>query len=227
MFWAWISDSGLNHNSIFVAQERSLDWGEWGAISRKLDEWERINSVIPGELSQGQRRSHTIHPVWEALQVWEFCEKRYLVFVNSQRRIFFSSTSCCVLWCVKCTSLSSGAVVPTETKAKTLGLFFVFFFAVLGLFLVWPFLYWDKWGLLSACRVHGFSLRWLLLLWSTSSRHTAFSSFAPQAQYLSFISLVAPWHVRSSHTKNRTHVSCISKLTFYYVATRVLGKFKK
>ena len=145
MFWAWISDSGMNHNSIFVARERSLDWGEWGAISRKSDEWERINSVIPGQLSQGQRGSHTIHHVWEALQVWEFCEKnRYLVFVNSQRRFFFSSTSCCVLSHVKCTSASSGAVVPTETKARALGFCFCFcffFFAVLGLFLVWPFLY--------------------------------------------------------------------------------------
>ena len=74
-FWAGISDSDLNHNSTFVEQERSLDCGEWGANSRKSDEWERINSVIPGQVSQGQRESHTIHRVWETLKVWEFCEK--------------------------------------------------------------------------------------------------------------------------------------------------------
>ena len=192
-------------------------------ISRKSDEWERINSVISGQLSQVQRGSHTIHCVWETLEVREFC-------VNSHRRFFFSSTSCSVLWPVKCTSPSSGALVPTETKARLFGFwffFFLFFLAVLGVyFLYGHFSIWDKWGLLSACRVHGFSLRWLLLLWSTSSRHTRFTSFATQAQYLSF-SLVAPWHVRSSQNKDRTHVSRIGKLTFYHAATRMLGKLKK
>ena len=112
-------------------------------------------------------------------------------------------------------------------KGKALGDFF-FFLAVLGVyFLYGHFSIWDKWGLLSACRVHGFSLQWLLLLWSTSSRHTRFSSFnICQAQYLSF-SLVAPWHVRSSQNKDRTHVSRIGKLTFYHAATRMLGKLKK
>ena len=104
---------------------------------------------------------------------------------------------------------------------------FFFFLAVLGVyFLCGHFSIWDKWGLLSACRVHGFSLQWLLWLWSTSSRHTCFSSFATQAQYLSF-SLVAPWHVRSSQNKDRTHVSHTGKLTFYHAATSVLGKLKK
>ena len=164
---------------------------------------------------------------WSARVLWE---NRYFVFVNSHRRFFFSSTSCSVLWPVKCTSPSSGALVPTETKARLFGFwffFFLFFLAVLGVyFLYGHFSIWDKWGLLSACRVHGFSLRWLLLLWSTSSRHTRFTSFATQAQYLSF-SLVAPWHVRSSQNKDRTHDSHIGKLTFYHVATRVLGKLKK
>ena len=112
-------------------------------------------------------------------------------------------------------------------KGKAFGGFSFFFLAVLGgYFLYGHFSIWDKWGLLSACRVHGFSLRWLLLLWSTSSRHTRFTSFATQAQYLSF-SLVAPWHVRFSQNKDRTHVSCIGKLTFYHAATNVLGKLKK
>ena len=166
---------------------------------------------------------------WSVRVLWEH---RYFVFVNSHRRFFFSSTSCSVLWPVKCTSPSSGALVPTETRQGFLVVFFFFFsffffLAVLGVyFLCGHFSIWDKWGLLSACRVHGFSLQWLLWLWSTSSRHTCFSSFATQAQYLSF-SLVAPWHVRSSQNKDRTHDSHIGKLTFYHVATRVLGKLKK
>ena len=160
---------------------------------------------------------------WSARVLWE---NRYLVFVNSHRRFFFSSSSYSVLWPVKRTSPSSGAVAPTETKARPVVLF-CFVLAVLGVyFLYGRFSIWDKWGLLSACRVHGFSLRWLLLLWSTSSRHTRFTSFATQAQYLSF-SLVAPWHVRFSQNKDRTHVSCIGKLTFYHAATNVLGKLKK
>ena len=158
---------------------------------------------------------------WSARVLWE---NRYLVFVNSHGRFFFSSTSCSVLWPVKCTSPSSGALVPTETKARIFGCFFL---AVLGVyFLYGHFSISDKWGLLSACRVHGFSLQWLLWLWSTSSRHTCFSSFATQAQYLSF-SLVAPWHVRSSQNKDRTHVSRIGKLTFYHAASSVLGKLNK
>ena len=164
------------------------------------------------------REEATPFTVFGKLEVREFC-------VNSHRRVFLSSTSCSVLWPVKCTLPSSGALVPTGTKARLWGIFF--FLAVLGVyFLYGHFSIWDKWGLLSACRVHGFSLRWLLWLWSTSSRHTRFTSFATQAQYLSF-SLVAPWHVRSSQNKDRTHVSHTGKLTFYHAATSVLGKLKK
>ena len=32
-------------------------------------------SEITGQLSQGQRGSHTVHGVWETLQLGEFCEK--------------------------------------------------------------------------------------------------------------------------------------------------------
>ena len=42
----------------------------------------------------------------------------------------------------------------------------------------------------------GFSLRWLLLLWSTDSRH---------------IGLVAPWQVVSSRTRDQTHVPCAGR----------------
>ena len=57
----------------------------------------------------------------------------------------------------------------------------------------------------------GFSLRWLLLLWSTGSRHMGFSSCVMQAQQLWHTGLVAPQHVGSSQTRAQTHVPCISR----------------
>ena len=69
---------------------------------------------------------------WSVRVLWE---NRYFVFVNSHRRFFFSSTSCSVLWPVKCTSPSSGALVPTETKARLFG-FWVFFFLFFWLYWV-------------------------------------------------------------------------------------------
>ena len=163
---------------------------------------------------------------WSARVLWE---DRYLVFMNSHRRFFFSSTSCSVLWCVKCTSPSSGALqwCPQRQRQGLLVLFVCLFWLYWVYFLYGHFSIWYKWGLLSACRVHGFSSWWLLLLWSTGSRHTHFSSFTTQAQYLSLISLVAPWHVRSSQNKDWNHVSRIGKLTFYHEATRVLGQLNK
>ena len=49
----------------------------------------------------------------------------------------------------------------------------------------------------------GFSLLWLLLLWSTGSR-----AQAPKSWHTG---LSAPWHVRSSWTGNRTCVPCIGR----------------
>ena len=50
----------------------------------------------------------------------------------------------------------------------------------------------------------GFSLRWLLLLWSTGSRRVGFSSCGLWAQQLWHTGLVAPRHVRYSQTGART-----------------------
>ena len=50
-------------------------------------------------------------------------------------------------------------------------------------------------------RCVGCSLQWLLLLWSTGSRHVGFSSCGTQAQQLWCTGLVAPRHVGSSHTR--------------------------
>ena len=58
----------------------------------------------------------------------------------------------------------------------------------------------GEWGLLFIA-VYGFSLRWLLWLRSTGSRHMGFSSCGTWA-------FVAPWHLRSSRTRDQTCVLC-------------------
>ena len=69
----------------------------------------------------------------------------------------------------------------------------------------------------------GLSLRWLLLLQSTGSKHMGFSSCGTraqqlwlmgsrvQAQQLWYMALVALRHVGSSWTRDRTHVPCIGR----------------
>ena len=56
-----------------------------------------------------------------------------------------------------------------------------------------------------------FSLWWLLLLRSMGSRHAGFSSCSTWAQQLWHTGLVAPQHVGSSRTRDRTHVPCIGR----------------
>ena len=51
----------------------------------------------------------------------------------------------------------------------------------------------------------GFSLRWLLLLRSTGSKH---------------VGLVAPWHVGSSRTRVQTCVPCFGRQVLNHCATR-------
>ena len=46
----------------------------------------------------------------------------------------------------------------------------------------------------------GFSLQWLLLFWSTGSRHTG---------------LAAAWHVESSCRRDKTHVPCLGRWVVY------------
>ena len=65
------------------------------------------------------------------------------------------------------------------------------FVALLGLSLVASRVYSSLW-----CT--GFPLRWLLLLWSTGSRHVGFNSWSIGAQRLWFMGIVALRHVASS-----------------------------
>ena len=99
------------------------------------------------------------------------------------------------------------------------------FVAVRGLSLV------AESGDYSSLRCMGFSLQWLLLLWSTGSRHTGFSSCSTraqqlwltgpraQAQQLQRMGLVAPWHVGSSQTRAQTRVPCIGRRILNHCAT--------
>ena len=66
----------------------------------------------------------------------------------------------------------------------------------------------------------GFSLRWLLLLPSTGSRRTGFSSCGMGAQQLWYTGLVAPQHVGSSRTKARICVPCNGRQILNHCATR-------
>ena len=82
----------------------------------------------------------------------------------------------------------------------------------------------------------GFSLWWLLLLRSMGSRCVGFSSCSTlaqqlwlagsraQAQQLWHTGLVAPWHVGSSWTRDRTHVPCIGRRILNHCATREVPK---
>ena len=84
----------------------------------------------------------------------------------------------------------------------------------------------------SSLRCAGFSLRWLLLLRSTGSRHAGFSSRGTwaqqlwrtssraQAQQLWRTGLVSLRHVGSSRTRDRTHVPCIGRRILNLCATR-------
>ena len=85
-------------------------------------------------------------------------------------------------------------------------LFFFFFFNKFYLFIY----FWLHWVFVAARRLSlvvasggysslpcaGFSLQWLILLWSTGSRHAG---------------LVAPRHVGSSRTRARTRVPCLGR----------------
>ena len=98
-------------------------------------------------------------------------------------------------------------------------LFIYLFLAALGLHCwAWAFSTWRKWGLLfnrsgQASHCDEERHQWLLLLWGTGSRHADFSYCALWALELGLSSsgLVAPLHVESSQTRERTHVPCIGR----------------
>ena len=68
--------------------------------------------------------------------------------------------------------------------------------------------------------VHRLLMWWLLLLWSTGSRHVGFSSCGMQAQQLWHTGLVTPRHVGSSQTTGRTPIPCIGRQILNHCTTR-------
>ena len=88
----------------------------------------------------------------------------------------------------------------------------------------------------SLLRCTGFSLQWLLLLWSMGSRRTGFSSCSTQpqqlqlagsraqAQQLGCTGLVAPRHVGSSRNRARPRVPCLGRRILNQCATRETPK---
>ena len=127
----------------------------------------------------------------------------------------------------------------------------LFFFFLINLFIYLFIYFWLRWvfvavhglSLIAATKGYsslwcaGFSLRWLFLLWSMGSRCMGFSSCGTraqqlwlmgsevQAQQLWLMGLVAPWHVGSSRTRARTHVSCIGRQILNHCTTREFPTF--
>ena len=105
------------------------------------------------------------------------------------------------------------------------------------IYLFFKIYFWLHWVFVAACRLSlvvsmGFSLWWLLLLRSTGSRCTGFSSCGTwaqqlwlrgsraQAQQLWLTGLVALQHVGSSQTRAQTRVPCIGRRILNRCATR-------
>ena len=66
----------------------------------------------------------------------------------------------------------------------------------------------------------GFSLQWLLLLWSTDARARGFRSCSAWAPRWWCMCVVALWNVESSWTKGRNRVLCIGRLLLNHWTTR-------
>ena len=101
------------------------------------------------------------------------------------------------------------------------GIAFIYFYLF-----IFKFYFWLCWVFIAVHRLSlvaasggcsslpcvGFSLWWLLLLWSTGSR--------AWAQQLWRRGLVAPWLVGSSRTRARTRVPCIGRRILNHCATK-------
>ena len=135
---------------------------------------------------------------------------------------------CLPQWLYKFTlppTVYKGSLFSTSSPTLVIACFFIYLY----FWLCWVFIAACGLSLVAASRGYsslqcaGFSLQWLLLLWSTGSRRTGFSSCGTRAQQLWLMGsraqaqklwrtgLVAPWHVGSSQTRARTRVPCIGR----------------
>ena len=96
--------------------------------------------------------------------------------------------------------------------------YFILFFNLVIFWLRWVFVAARGLSLVvasggySLLRCTGFSWRWLLLLWSMGSRRAG--------SVVVGTGLVAPRHVGSSRTRDRTRVPCIGRRILNHCATR-------
>ena len=129
--------------------------------------------------------------------------------------------------------------IPRTLLSAMLNLFF-FFFLSFFIWLGWVFVAARGLSLVAVSgatlrcgvRTCHFSLRWLLLLQSTGSRHMGFSTCGTQAQLLWLVGsraqvqqswrtgFVAPQHVGSSQTRAQTCVPCIGRRILNHCTTR-------
>ena len=141
--------------------------------------------------------------------------------------------------------MGSDCLMGTTSALRVMKIFYLYFFNLLILLIY----FWLHWvfiaarglslvagsGGYSSLRCTGFSLRWLLLLWSTGSRHAGFSSCSTQAQQLWLAGsraqaqlwctgLVAPRHVESSQTRAQTRVPCIGRRILNHCTAREVLK---
>ena len=93
--------------------------------------------------------------------------------------------------------------------------------------------FWLCWVFIAACRLSlvvagrgysslwfaGFLLWWLLMLQRWALGHVGFSSCSAWAQQLWLMGLVAPQHVGSFHTRERTHVFCTDRWILNHCTT--------
>ena len=85
---------------------------------------------------------------------------------------------------------------------------------------------WSEWGATLRGQCVGFSLRWLLSLRSTGCRMRALAvvayelsscgSQALESRFSRHMSLVAPWHVESPHTRDGTHVPWVGRQILHH-----------
>ena len=146
-----------------------------------------------------------------------------------------------ILKSVSCMSFLAQSIIKSIYMKITQNIY-IFFYK----FILFYFYFWLCWVFVAArglslvaasvgyssLQCVGFSLRWLLLLRSTGSRCTSFSSCGTQAQQLWLTGsraqaqqlwrtgLVAPQHVGSSWTRARTRVPCIGRWILNCCATR-------
>ena len=148
-----------------------------------------------------------------------------------ERVCVYMSTCMCVNWSSRCENQKKWKWGINEKGAKLCGADKLLFFFLINLFIYLFIYFWLCWvsvaalglSVVAASRGYsslwcaGFSLWWLLSLWSTGSR--------AQAQYLWHTGLVALRHVGSSRTRARTRVPCIGRWSLNHCTTREVPNF--